>query len=195
MYTDKGGSIMNDREIVQLYFDRNPDAIEKTVRKYKNYCICIARNILENSEDAEECFNDTLHNTWNSIPPKNPKNLGTYLGKITRNLSFDRYRKTHADKHGGGETSLVLNELRECVSGKETPEQNLDRKELSAEINDFLNTLSKEKCDIFVCRYWYAFSISDIAKKFKKTETNVSVILSRIRGDLKEFLRERGYEI
>ena len=91
--------------------------------------------------------------------------------------------------------SLVLNELKECVSGKETPEQNLDRKELSSEINSFLNTLSKEKRNIFVCRYWYAFTVSGIAKKFGKTETNISVILSRLRGELKEFLTERGYEI
>ena len=89
----------------------------------------------------------------------------------------------------------MLSELKECVSGRETPEQDLARKELGAEINYFLNTLSREKCNIFVCRYWYAFSVSDIAKKFGKTETNVSVILSRLRGELKEFLTERGYEI
>jgi len=123
---------MNDREIVQLYFERNPEAIEKTSQKYKSYCICIAKNILGNEEDSEECFNDTLHNTWNSIPPKKPENLGTYLGKIIRNLSFDRYRSSRAGKRGEGEVSLVLNELKECVSGKETPEQNLDRKELSS---------------------------------------------------------------
>ncbi|MBE7034289.1 MAG: sigma-70 family RNA polymerase sigma factor [Ruminococcaceae bacterium] len=186
---------MNDREIVQLYFDRNPVAIEKTAQKYKSYCICIAKNILGNSEDSEECFNDTLHNTWNSIPPKKPENLGTYLGKIIRNLCFDRYRRSQTEKRGKGETALVLSELKECVSGKETPEQNLYRKELSLAINSFLNTLSKEKRSIFVCRYWYAFSVSDIAKKFGKTETNISVILSRLRGELKEFLTERGYEI
>jgi len=186
---------MNDREIVQLYFERNPEAIEKTAQKYKSYCICIAKNILGNSEDAEECFNDTLHNTWNSIPPKKPENLGTYIGKIMRNLSFDRHRHSHAEKRGEGEMTLVLSELKDCVSGKETPEQNLDRKELSSEINKFLDTLSKEKRNIFVCRYWYAFAISDIAEKFGKTETNISVILSRLRNELKEFLMERGYEV
>lgn len=195
MYTGEGGRLMNDREIVQLYFERNPEAMEKTVLKYKNYCICIAKNILGNEQDADECFNDALHNTWNSIPPQKPENLGTYIGKIIRNLSFDRYKHSRAKKRGGGETELVLEELKDCVSGKETPEQNLYRKELSAEINSFLNTLSKEKRNIFVCRYWYAFSVSDIAKKFGKTETNISVILSRLRGELKEFLTERGYEI
>ncbi len=186
---------MNDREIVQLYFERNPEALEETVLKYKNYCICIAKNILGNEQDADECFNDALHNAWNSIPPKKPESLGTYIGKIIRNLSFDRYKHSRAKKRGGRETELVLEELKECVSGKETPEQNLYRKELSKEISSFLNTLSKEKRNVFICRYWYAFAVSDIAKKFGKTETNISVILSRLRGELKEFLTERGYEI
>ncbi len=186
---------MDDREIVQLYFDRNPVAIQETVRKYKNYCTYIAKNILGNDQDAEECVNDAFHNTWNSIPPKKPENLGAYIGKITRHLSFDYYRRAHTEKRGKGELTIVLDELKECVSGKETPEQEIDRKELGAAINGFLDTLSKEKCDIFVCRYWYAFSISQIAKKFQKTDTNISVILSRLREELKKYLNERGYDV
>lgn len=121
---------MEDREIVNLYWERNSNAIKETASKYGGYCKAIAKNILGNNEDAEECVNDTYLNTWNSIPPNRPNVLSTYLGKITRNLSFDRFRHRHADKRGGGEIELVLDELGECVSGADSVEQEVEKKEL-----------------------------------------------------------------
>lgn len=146
---------MEDREIVNLYWERNSNAIKETASKYGGYCKAIAKNILGNNEDAEECVNDIYLNTWNSIPPNRPNVLSTYLGKITRNLSFDRFRHRHADKRGGGEIELVLDELGECVSGADSVEQEVEKKELIRAINSFLDTLSQEKCNIFLCRYWY----------------------------------------
>lgn len=142
---------MEDREIVNLYWERNSNAIKETASKYGGYCKAIAKNILGNNEDAEECVNDTYLNTWNSIPPNRPNVLSTYLGKITRNLSFDRFRQRHADKRGGGEIELVLDELGECVSGADSVEQKVEKKELIRAINSFLDTLSQEKCNIFLC--------------------------------------------
>ncbi len=147
---------MEDREIVNLYWERNSNAIKETASKYGGYCKAIAKNILGNNEDAEECVNDTYLNTWNSIPPNRPNVLSTYLGKITRNLSFDRFRHRHADKRGGEEIELVLDELGECVSGADSVEQEVEKKELIRAINSFLDTLSQEKCNIFLCRYWCA---------------------------------------
>lgn len=144
---------MEDREIVNLYWERNSNAIKETASKYGGYCKAIAKNILGNNEDAEECVNDIYLNTWNSIPPNRPNVLSTYLGKITRNLSFDRFRHRHADKRGGGEIELVLDELGECVSGADSVEQEVEKKELIRAINSFLDTLSQEKCNIFLCRY------------------------------------------
>lgn len=186
---------MDDREIVELYIERNPDAINETASKYGGYCTSIARNILGSDEDAQECVNDTYLNTWNSIPPNRPSVLSTYLGKITRNISFDRFRRRRADKRGGGEYELVLDELAECVSGADSVEQEVERKELVLAINSFLDTLSQDKCNIFLCRYWYAFPVSRIASSFGISEGNVSVTLSRIRGKLKKYLTERGYDI
>lgn len=184
---------MEDREIVGLYFDRDMRAIEETSAKYRNYCTAVAVNILGNSEDAEECLNDALHSAWNSIPPQKPENLRTYIGKIVRNLSFDRYRKNNSQKRGGGEIAFVLDELSEIVSGKDTPEMEIDRKELVSDINCFLKESSKEKRSIFVMRYWYTMSVEDISKKSGKSQTNVSVILNRVRNELKAYLNERGY--
>ncbi len=186
---------MEDKEIIHLYWERNANAIQETATKYGGYCKAIAKNILGNNEDAEECVNDTYLNTWNSIPSNRPQVLSTYLGKITRNLSFDRCRHKRADKRGGGEMELVLEELGECVSGADGAEQEVEKKELVQAINDFLDTLPQKKCTIFLCRYWYVVPVSEIAARFGMSEGNVSVTLSRIRGKLKRYLKDRGYDL
>ena len=186
---------MEDKDIVDLYWQRNENAIKETSSKYGNYCKSIANNILQNNEDSEECVNDTYLRAWNSIPPHRPAFLSVFLGKITRHLSFDKLRYKNADKRGGGEIYIVLDELAECVSGNESADEELERKELIKVINDFLETMSKEKCNIFLCRYWYAYPVSKIAKQFGMTENQVSVVLNRTRRKLKEYLTERGYNL
>ena len=125
---------MDDAQIVQLYWDRNEQAIHATSDKYGNYCTSIAKNILGNQEDAEECVNDTYLNAWNAMPPHRPSILSTFLGKITRNLSFNRYKHNTSDKRGGGELPVVLEELSGLVSGKDDVEQAFDQKELTKAI-------------------------------------------------------------
>ena len=186
---------MDDAKIVQMYFDRDEQAIPATADKYGNYCTSIANNILGNHEDAEECLNDTYLNTWNAIPPHRPKMLSTFLGKIVRNLAFNRYKHNTAGKRGGGEISAVLDELAGCVSGNEDTEQAYVYKELVVAINDFLGTLPTEKRNIFVCRYWYTDSISDIAARYNMTYAAVSMELNRLRTKLHNYLIERGYEL
>ncbi|MBQ8878074.1 MAG: sigma-70 family RNA polymerase sigma factor [Lachnospiraceae bacterium] len=186
---------MEDTKIIQLYWDRDQNAIIQTANKYGNYCSSIAKNILGNNEDVEECVNDTYLNAWNSIPPHKPNILSTFLGKITRNLSFNKYKRTHADKRGGGELPAVLDELTECVSGKNTVEQELEYKELVNAINDFLETLSPDQRSIYVCRYWYTDSISAIAIRRGMKEGAVSMTLSRLRAKLRNYLSERGFEL
>ena len=186
---------MDDAKIVQLYFDRDEQAIPATADKYGNYCTSIAKNILGNHEDAEECVNDTYLNTWNAIPPYRPQMLSTFLGKIVRNLAFNRYKHNTADKRGGGEITSVLDELAGCVSGNEDTAQAYEYKELVAAINDFLSTLSARKRNIFVCRYWYTDSIPDIAARYNMTYAAVSMELNRLRTKLHNYLIERRYEL
>lgn len=186
---------MDDEKIVQLYCERNEQAIQETANKYGNYCNSIAKNILGNNEDAEECVNDTYLNTWNSIPPHKPKILSTFLGKIVRNLAFNKYKHDHADKRGGGELPLVLDELAECVSGNENIADAFVMKEIVSAINEFLSTLSEIKRNIFIRRYWYTESIVDIAKSYDMESTAVSMMLNRIRSKLHNYLIERGYDI
>ena len=186
---------MDDAKIVQLYWDRNEQAILATADKYGNYCASIAKNILGNHEDAEECVNDTYLNAWNCMPPHRPSILSTFLGKIVRNLSIKRYKHNTADKRGGGQATVVLDEIAEFVSDADSVEQEIDRKELVTAIDSFLDRLPTDKRNIFICRYWYFDSISDIANRFRMTENNVSVTLNRLRLKLHNYLLERGFEL
>ncbi len=186
---------MDDNGIIQLYWDRNDQAIRATSEKYGHYCKTIAKNILNNEEDAEECVNDTYLNAWNSMPSHWPEQLVTFLGKITRNLSFNKYKHDHAEKRGGGEITLVLDELTDCVSDVDNVEQMFDRQELVITINSFVRSLSSEKRNIFVRRYWYADSISDIASDYGMLQGTVSKTLERTRKQLKAYLTERGFEV
>ena len=186
---------MDDEKIVQLYWDRSELAITATADKYGSYCVSIAKNILGNKEDAEECVNDTYLNAWNSMPPHRPSILSTFLGKITRNLSFNKYKYNTANKRGGGETALVLDEIAELVSDTDNVEQEIHHKELLKAIDTFLDRLPSDKRSIFVRRYWYFDSISDIASRFGMTENNVSVTLNRLRLKLHNDLLKGGFEL
>ena len=184
---------MEDSKIVDLYWNRDQEAIAQTADKYGKYCTAIAKNILGNEEDAKECVNDTYLQAWNAMPDMRPAVLSTFLGKITRNLAFNRYKHHHAKKRGGSEIPLVLDELSDCISGTNTVEQEANYLELVRAIDKFLDALSPKKRKLFVCRYWYADSIAKIARQQGMKETAVSMTLSRIRNDLKEYLEKGGF--
>ena len=186
---------MDDASIVRLYWERNEDAIPATEEKYGSYCSAIAGNILGNREDAEECVNDTYLKVWNAIPPHRPVSLSAFLGRITRNLSLNRYRQNKSEKRGGGQTAAVLEEICGIVSDGDGTQQELDRRELLRAIDSFLAAVPDEKRKIFVRRYWYFDSVSQIALRFGKKENNVSVILNRLRLKLKKYLLERGFDL
>ena len=186
---------MEDNEIIRLYWDRNEQAIKATSDKYGRYCKAIARNMLNCEEDAEECVNDTYLRAWSSMPTQWPAQLATFLGKITQNLAFNRYKYQRAGKRGGGEIALVLDELTDCVSDVDDVEEAIDRQELIKAIDSFVGNLSESRRRIFVRRYWYADSIAEIAKDCGMLEGTVSKALERTRKRLKVYLTERGFDI
>ncbi len=186
---------MEDFKIIELFFERNENAISETEKKYGRYLSKIAYNILFDLEDSKECVNDTYMKVWNTIPPQNPKILSTFLGKITRHLAIDFFRRKHAAKRGNSEYSLSLSELDECIPDKLSTEKNFEQKELSESINRFLASLSKENRDIFVCRYFYSDSIKEIASFFKSNESKIKSSLFRSRKALKEHLEKEGFDL
>lgn len=183
---------MDDNQIIQLYFDRSEDAISQTAVKYGNYCHTIAYNILHDFEDSEECVNDTYLKAWGIIPPRRPKRLAAFLGKITRNLSLDRYRHNSAQKRSGGEMANALEELGDCVSSLENMDEHLDEMVLVETLNRFLGSLSAEHRKIFMRRYWYVSSVKEISDDYGITESKVKMSLLRSRNQLKAVLEKEG---
>ena len=186
----KGDDDTDDQKIIELYFGRSEQALMETAVKYGRYCTSIAYGILGSREDAQECVSDAYLTAWNAIPPRRPNDLGTYLGKITRNLSIDRLRTRNRDKRGGGEVPLALEELEEVVAGSDSPENEAVRKELTAALNRFLAGLTQQERYVFVRRYWYLDSLGDIAEKTGFSGSKVASMLYRLRGRLKKQLIE-----
>ena len=185
---------MDDKSIVDLYFSRNQDAIAQTDQKYGRYCYCIAYNILTNKEDAEESVSDTYMTAWSAIPPRRPSVLATFLGKITRHISIDRWRARSASKRGGGEVTLALEELNDCIAGMQNVEMDYERKEIVKAYVNFLDTLPITERRVFLCRYWYVESIETIADKFGFSQSKVKTMLHRTRAKLRKQLAEEGLQ-
>ncbi len=186
---------MQDPEMIALYFQRDESAIAATAAAYGSYCHTIAYNILQSKEDAEECVNDTWLAAWRSIPPNRPERLATYLGKLCRNLAINRYHQANARKRGMGQASLALSELDECIPAQSNVEQAYDEKLLIEAINRFLRAQPARKRNIFIRRYWYLFSIREIAAHYGMSESKVTSLLFRMRSALKSQLAKEGISL
>lgn len=184
---------MRDQEIVERYWKRCESAIACSQEKYGAYCFSIAYRILNHWEDCEECVSDTWLHAWNAIPPSRPNALRMYFAKLTRSISFDRWRSRSAQKRGGGQLPLVLEELSECVSSGDTVEDTVLAKDLERSIRTFLQGLPEREGDVFLRRYFFSESLQEIASAYGMTYNHVSVVLSRTRKALKLHLVKEGY--
>lgn len=185
---------MEDQGIVELFFVRSEQAIVETDKKYGGYCYTIAYNILASREDSEESVSDTYFSAWNTIPPRKPTLLQAFLGKITRHISIDRWRKQTAQKRGGKEMILALEELGECLDTRGM-EAEITHRELTRVLNGFLASLSETERNVFLCRYWYMDTIETIAKITGFSQSKVTSMLHRSRGKLRKKLAEEGYAV
>ena len=183
---------MEDKRIVDLYWQRSDLAISETEQKYGRYCHTIAYNICGADEDAEECVNDTWFRAWNLMPDQRPTILSAFLGCITRNLAINRIKAKNRIKRGGGEVVLALDELEECIPGGTNPEQALEEGELKRAIGSFVSQLPQTEKIIFVLRYWYVAPIEEIAEKLQFSKGKIKSILFRTRKKLKNYLVEEG---
>ena len=186
---------MEDKRIIELFFGRDEAAIAESGKKYGKYLRYIAFSVLGDESDCEEVENDTYLRAWNSIPPEKPKSLKVYLGALARNLSLDRYRKLTAEKRGGCEVALCIEEAEEFLADTVSIEEEYEKREFAKFLNAFLHSLPERECDIFVRRYFYCDRTAKIARRFALNEANVLVILSRTRKKLKEALKKGGYTL
>ena len=181
---------MDDSAIISLYQRRDEAAITESDRKYGAYCRAIAAGLLPLREDREECVSDTWLRAWNSIPPERPQKLSCYLARVTRNLAITRFRSRRAQKRGDGQLPLVLDELAECVSGGPDPQQHLESRELSEHIDRFLSELDPGVRDVFVARYFFAASVSELSGRTGRSKAAINSILQRTRKKLQTYLKE-----
>ena len=186
---------VEDKQIIDLYWARSETAISETSSKYGRYCHSIAFNILRSHEDSEECVNDTFFNAWQAMPPQRPNKLSAFLGTITRNLSLKKWEQYNTEKRGVGQVPLALEELQDCIPALENVERVVDDFTLTEILNRFLSSLPKDRRKIFMRRYWYMWSIKEIAEGYSMSESKVKMSLLRSRNELKQLLEKEGYDL
>lgn len=184
---------MDDLQIIELYFARDEQAIKATDDKYGNLCLHIAINILSSQEDSDECVNDTYLNVWNKIPPTRPNNFKAFLCKITRNLSMKKLETANAMKRTPT-AILSLEEIEEIVPDSSiSPE--ISDEDLGKLISAFLRKQNKDARNVFLRKYWFFDSISDIAERYAFSESKVKSMLYHTRNKLRDYLEKEGYKL
>ena len=191
----KGGGHIQDPNILDLFFARDEAALEHTRQKYGRSLHQVAYNILFDNHDAEEVLGDTLHNAWHAIPPKRPEFFYAYLSKITRNLSFKRWRAGGAKKRGGSQADIMLSELADTIPESKTIETDLDYNQTVRAINDCLSEMDASNRVVFVRRYFFGDNIKELCQQFKASESKIKSILFRARQKLKLHLEKEGVVI
>ena len=185
---------MDDLQIIQLYWDRDPEAIAQTHQKYGPYCFTLAHRILASREDAEECVNDTWLHAWNGMPPHRPNVLRLFLAKITRRVALNRWKASQAQKRGQGELPLVLEELAQCLAQEGDPVTDAAvARELGECIRAFVRALPAREGDLFARRYFFTEPLEDIAGAWGLSVNHTAVLLYRTRQKLKDHLTKEGY--
>lgn len=179
---------MKDTEIITMYFERRESAIQETENKYGVYLNAVAYNILRSLDDTEEVVDDTYMAAWNTMPPTRPENLKHFLSRITRNLSFNRLDYKNAAKR-----HALFVELDECIPDRKNDVDTIwEAKEIGRVINDFLQTLDRKTCAVFLARYYYSYSIRELAEQYGLSDRQVKYLLSKTRNKLRSYFEKEG---
>ena len=182
---------MDDQEIIARFFARDEEGLTAARARYEPYCAAVARNLLTDPRDQEECLSDTWLRAWNAIPPTRPTAFQTWLGRIARNLALDRYDYNHAAKRSGPFDQL-LSELSECIPCQRDDFAQL---ELTQILNSFLHSLPESRRNLFLRRYWYCESVEELGRRYRMSQSAVKSSLFRTRNKLKAYLEKEGVGI
>lgn len=179
---------MEDKEIIAMYFERRETAIQETGNKYGAYLNTVAYHILRSYEDTEEVVDDTYMAAWSRMPPTIPGNLKHFLSRITRNLSFDRIDYRDAIKRRG-----MFVELDDCIPDRKNDMESIwEAKEIGRVLNEFLRMLDRKTCAVFLARYYYAYSIKELAGQYGISQRQVRYLLEKARKSLRRILEKEG---
>ncbi len=184
---------MDDAKIIELFWNRNDSAISETSIKYGQTLKHISFGILLNNEDSEECVNDAFLKAWNSIPPQKPNSLIAYLGRITRNISINRWYENRAKKRSRDDE--LISELLDCIPSSQTVESEIETSELTELIVKWLNSLPKVDRILFIRRYWFDESLINLASECQTTPNKLAGRMYRLRKKLKSALEKEGIRL
>lgn len=184
---------MDDLQIIELYFARDEHAIKETDSKYGKLCFRVAKNILFDDEDSEECVNDTFLTVWNKIPPTRPNNFKAFICKITRNLSLKKLELSNVGKRSANAV-ISLSEIEEILPDNRIA-SGVEEEEIGKLISAFLWNEKEDARNVFLRKYWFFDSINDIAKRYSFSENKVKSMLFHTRNRLRDFLKKEGIEI
>jgi len=191
----KETATMSDEQIIELYWQRDEQAIKQTDIKYKKFLLSIAYNIVHDMCDSEECLNDTYIGAWNSIPPARPTFLQAFLATIMRRTAIDCYKARKRQKRISSELTVSLSEVEDFIADDDDMYSETDAKELGQVISDFVRSLSDRRMYIFMSRYYIARPIKEIARLLDCSESTVNKEIAIIKRDLKEKLKKEGYAL
>jgi len=193
LFYRKGETALEDTRIVELYLNREESAIDETAKKYGSRLRTLSFGIVGDKETAEECENDTYMEAWNRIPPHEPRTyLYAFLARITRHISLNCCRANKRLKRHAMICELSV-ELEQCIPAPDDIECRLDDMAFSELVNGFLGTLTEEKRNVFLRRYWYMDSVTELSKRFSVSESKVKVMLFRCREAFRTYLEKEGY--
>ena len=185
------GAILDDSAIIELYWQRDEDAILHTDIKYRRVLMTVAYNIVHDKRDCEECLNDTYMGAWKTIPPTRPNALRAFLTTVMRRVAVNRYTRNIRKSVVPSEMTVSFSELEDITSGTSV-ESEFDSVLFGKALSDFLRTLSKRRRFIFMSRYYVCNTVDKIADDLNLSRSTVNKELAFIRKELKEKLESEG---
>ena len=190
-----GAELLDDAEIVELYWQRDEYAIAATDAKYKKHLMAVAHNIVHDLQDCEECLNDTYMGTWNAIPPARPTALRAFLTTIMRRIAINRYYSNQKATRVPSEMTVALSEIEAFTDDGTSVEQEADARRIGQVISRYLRTLTKRQRYIFMSRYYVASTVDSIASSLHVSRSTVNKQLALMRKGLKQALESEGYNV
>ena len=186
---------LTDEQIMDLYFAREERAIVETDKKYSGYLHTVAYNILANEQDAEECLQDTYLSTWHAIPPQRPSVFHAFLAKIMRNHSLNRYEMKQSKRRVPTEAICPMDEVQDFLPDPNGPDDDTLSETVRRVVAAYLQDTTKRKMYVFVSRFFYSYTVSQIAGRLGCSTSLVNKELAAIKQELRERFAKEGIDV
>lgn len=185
----------SDEKIIDMYWERNPNAIQETDEKYGALLRNVAYNILSDALDCEECQNDTYFDVWNAIPSARPTAFSAFIVQIMRRTAIDRYRKKSSKRRVPSQLTLSIEDLENSICNSLSIEEAYEAKEIGKMVNDYVASLNDRQRYIFIDRYYMAESVEKIASDLAIPVKTAYLEIGKIKKGLRKYLERNGVHV